>query len=118
MAKKPKRQRAEKSTFADNLNRILSERGISQRVAAQMAGVSQSVIADWCAGSSPSDLSKVASLAKGLGVTFSYLCLGVHENPSLDEIAIESLFDEESTPFEGVFKLSAVRLVRKKKGQK
>lgn len=94
----------------------MSDRGISQRVAAQMAGVSQSVIADWCSGSAPSDLTKVANLARGLGVSFSYLCLGFHENPSLDEISIESLFEEEQTPFEGIFKISAQRLVRKKRG--
>ncbi len=113
--KKPKRKRPEYSIFAKNLNRLMQERGLSHRVVVQLAGVSQSTLADWSAGSAPSDLSKVASLARALGVSFTYLCLGIEEHPSKDEIDLHDLYDEETTSFDGLYKIKAIRLTRKTK---
>lgn len=113
--KKPRRKRQDQSVFAKNLNRLLSERGIPHRVAAQMIGISQSTLADWSAGSAPSDLTKVAALARALGVSFSYLCLGIEDHPNRDEIDIADLYEEEPVSFDGLFKIKAVRLTRKKK---
>jgi transcriptional regulator with XRE-family HTH domain len=113
--KKPKRKRSEASVFAKNLSRLLDDRGISHRVAAQMIGVSQSTFASWISGSAPNDLNKVASLAKALGVSFSYLCLGIEEHPSRDEIDLSDLYEEENVSFDGLYKIKAIRLVKKKK---
>lgn len=113
--KKPRRKRQDQSVFAKNLNRLLAERGISHRVAAQMIGISQSTLADWSAGSAPSDLSKVAALARALGVSFSYLCLGIEDHPSRDEIDLDDLYEEEPVSFDGLYKIKAIRLNRKKK---
>ena len=113
--KKPRRKRAEVSTFAKNLNRLIQERGLSHRVVSQLANVSQSTLAGWTAGDSPSDLSKVAALAKALGVSFSYLCLGLENDPSADDIVIEDLYDEEPVAFQGLFRIQATKLVRKNK---
>lgn len=107
-----RKKEQELSTFAKNLNRILKERGISTRVAAQMANVGQSTVQSWLTGAAPSNLEAVANLARGLGCSFSFLCLGQHEGMSLDEMPLSSLFKEEPA-FEGVFKVSAVRLIRR-----
>ena len=87
------------------------------RAAAQLAGVSVSTISDWCAGSAPADLTKVAALARAFNVSFSKLCLGEEENRRLEDVPLEELFEAEST-YEGLFKLTAVKLVRRKKKQK
>lgn len=113
----PRRKR-ESSTFADNLKRLLTQRGISQRVAAQMAGVSASTMADWLSGTAPSDLHKVAALSKALNVSFESLCLGTHEGRPIDQIPIEEIFEEVPSEFEGIFKITASRLVRKKQNNK
>ncbi|MBC7457483.1 MAG: helix-turn-helix domain-containing protein [Bdellovibrionaceae bacterium] len=112
--KKPRRKRQDQSVFAKNLNRLLADRGISHRVAAQMIGVSQSTFASWSAGSAPSDLAKVAALAKALGVSFSYLCLGIEDHPNRNEVDLSDLYTEEPVSFDGLFKIKATRLVRKK----
>lgn len=113
---KPKRSRNQDSILAKNLRRLMQERGISTRVAAQMAGTPQSTIQDWLSGASPSDLNKVYKLAQSLGVSFSYLCLGIHESPVFDELPLSALFDEQPA-FDGVFRISATRLIQKKKNQ-
>jgi transcriptional regulator with XRE-family HTH domain len=113
--KKPRRSRSESSVFAKNLGRILKDRNISTRVAANMANVPQSTLQDWLQGSAPSDLEKVNNLAKALGVSFTYLCLGHHESPSLESAPLEAIFDEVESGIEGIFKISAVRLIRKSK---
>lgn len=109
----PRRKR-ETSTFAENLKKILKQRGISQRIAAQMAGVSNSTMNDWLSGSAPNDLHKVSNLAKALNVSFESLCLGTHDGRPIDQIPIEEIFEEVPTDFEGVYKITAKRLVRKK----
>jgi len=116
--KKPRRKRQDQSVFAKNLNRLLKERGLSHRVTAQMCGVSQSTLADWSAGAAPNNLHKVSDLARALGVSFSYLCLGVENDTSKDEIGIDDLYDEEPTSFQGLFKLQATKLIRKKRTNK
>lgn len=106
----PKKQQT--SVLAKKLERILKERNISTRVAADMAGVGQSTIQSWLCGSAPADLQAVAKLARGLGVSFSYLCLGEHESVNVSELPLSSIFQEEEF-FEGIIKLKAIRLTRK-----
>ncbi len=81
-----------------------------------MAGVQQSVINGWLNGAAPTNLEKVAQLAKGLGCTFSWLVLGKDESQSIDDLPLEELLVEDETQtFSGVFRLQATRLVRPKK---
>ena len=81
-----------------------------------MAGVSQSVINGWLNGAAPTDLEKVAALAKALGVSFSYLCLGTDQSQQIDDLPIEELLVEDETQsFSGYFKIQATRLIRPKK---
>ena len=115
MIKKPSRKRSESTPLGENLKRIMKERNLSMRVLAGMAGVSVSSISDWVNNSSPADLQKVAALAKGLNISFSFLVLGVHEESKTDKLTIDDLYDSEGTPLEGVFRISAVRLIKKQR---
>ena len=115
MKKTPARKKQTSTPLAENLKRILKERNISMRVAAGMADVSVSTMSDWLSNSSPSDLSKVNKLAKGLNVNFSWLVLGAIEDNNNDKLTIEDLYDSVDTPIEGIFRISAQRLVKKQR---
>ncbi|MGK5086014.1 helix-turn-helix transcriptional regulator [Bdellovibrionota bacterium FG-2] len=111
-AKRPRRGKVQ-GTLASNLSRLLKERNLTHRAAAEIASVSASTIADWASGAQPADLHKVAALATGLGVSFEYLCLGTHGNQTPDQIPLEVLFEEHDSGLEGIYRISAKRLIRK-----
>lgn len=75
MRKKPIRKRVD-SPFAKNLKNILEERGISQRAAAEIAGVNSATINQWLSGSQPNDSMAVLKLCKGLRCDFQWLLTG------------------------------------------
>lgn len=101
------------SPFAKNLKMILESRQISQRAAAEIAGVSPTVIANWLVGQSPHDFLAVHRLAVGLGVSFEFLLTGEGSLVPVPSAAIEDLFEIHEA-FEGIFRISAQRLTRKK----
>lgn len=110
---KPARKKNQ-SPFAKNLKAILSERGISQKAAAEMAGTNTSVVNDWCAGSQPADLISVQKLARALKVDFEFLLTGVQSRLNIQDISMTELFETEADPtFSGVFRIEAHRLRRK-----
>lgn len=110
---KPVRTRV-KSPFADNLKAILAERGLTQRGAAEIAGVHVAVLNEWLQGASPADHVAVMKLCTGLRVDFQWLLTGVHSNPDLSKTSLAELFDIEPDPdFSGLFLLEAKRLKRK-----
>lgn len=113
---KPARKKAQ-SPFAKNLKAILSERGISQKAAADIAGATTSTINDWLAGSHPADLISVQKLARALNVDFEFLLTGSKSRINPQDISMTELFDGEPDPsFSGIFEISARRLRRKGKG--
>lgn len=110
---KPARKKNQ-SPFAKNLKAILSERGISQKAAAEMAGTNTSVVNDWCAGSQPADLISVQKLARALKVDFEFLLTGVQSRLNLKDISMTELFESEPDPsFSGIFEVSLKRLRKK-----
>ncbi len=76
--------------------------------AAQLAGVSTSVVQDWLTGASPHDLHSVARLGEKLGVSFKSLLLGEPEQG----VAVTSLAEayEEIELFSGICRVSIQRL--------
>lgn len=111
--KKPARKRVQ-SPFAKNLERILSERNISQRAAAELAHVQPSVLAGWLTGSQANDPLAVQRLAKGLGCSFEWLLCGTDSEVKANQLSMAELFDSEEDPtFSGIFRIEAHRLRRK-----
>jgi len=104
------------SIFAKNLQSILSERDLSQRAAAEIAGVSVSTLNDWLAGSTPKNIDAVLKLAKGLNCDFQWLLTGEaspKSNP--DNLNISQLFSIEDEPsLSGLFMVELKRLTRRK----
>lgn len=111
--KKPARKRVE-SPFGKNLQRILSERDISQKTAAELAQVQPSVLAGWLTGSQANDPLAIQRLAKGLGCSFEWLLCGTDSEIKANQLSMAELFEAEADPsFSGVFRVEAHRLRRK-----
>ena len=111
---KPARKKNQ-SPFAKNLKALLAERGLSQKMAAEMAGTTTSTVNDWLAGSQPADLLCVQRLARALNVDFEFLLTSSQSRLNLQAISMTELFDSEPDPsFSGIFEISARRLRRRK----
>lgn len=110
---KPARKKIQ-SPFAKNLKLILTERGISQRAAAEIASVTPATLNDWLAGSVPNDQIAVQRLCRALGCSFEWLLTGSDSKVEPKAISMAELFDSEPDPsFAGIFEISARRLRRK-----
>ncbi len=62
-----------RSLFGERLNTLLDERGLTQREAAELMGVSHVCISRYIKGDRVPKITNVVKLAKGLGVTIDYL---------------------------------------------
>lgn len=114
---KPTRKRIS-SPLGKNLRKVLEERAISQRGAAELAGVQVSVINGWLTDSIPHDLSAVQRLCRGLKVDFEWLLTGERSKLNIGDVPLSEIFDvEDEADFSGVFEISARRL-RRKEGKK
>jgi transcriptional regulator with XRE-family HTH domain len=110
---KPRRRKSE-SPFKDNLRAILDERGISQRGAAEIMGVSVTVVHDWLQGSYPNDPNAVLKFCKAIGCDFQWMLTGEDSSPHQIQSNLSQFFDIEDDPmFSGIFKIEAKRLKKK-----
>ncbi len=113
MKKKPIRKRAE-SPFSKNLKSILTDRGVSQKAAAELAGVSQSTIVDWTTGSNPTDPLAVQRLCRALKCEFEWLLTGEISKAEIKGLSLSEIFDVQGdAAFSGIFQIEAKRLKRK-----
>ena len=116
---KPKQTAAEKprpkevSPFGANLRRVLEERQLTGKAAAEICGVAPSVIADWLAGGMPTNLMAVQKLAIALKVNFEWLLTGRTSSVEQRDLSMTELFEEHDVGLNGIFKIEAKRLVRK-----
>ena len=102
------------SPFAKNLKRILDERGISQRGAAEIAQTNVAVINDWLGGAVPHDHGAVLRLCKALKCDFQWLLTDSHTETKIQEMTLQEIFETESDPaFSGIFQIEAKRLKRR-----
>lgn len=102
------------SPFARNLKKILEERGISQRGAAEIAGVNVAVLHDWLNGSVPHDHSAVLKLCKALSCDFQWLLTDTHAQIEAKDFSISEIFDVQDDPdYSGIFMIEAKRLRRR-----
>lgn len=114
MKKMPVRKRID-TPFAKNLKKLLVERGISQRAAAEIAGVNSATINQWLSGTQPNDAMAVLKLSKAFGCDFQWLLTGQHsERSKLGEIGLSELFDiQDEAALTGIFMIEAKRLKRR-----
>lgn len=112
------RKRAGPTPFAKLLRSLMTERGMTIRQAAELAGVGPSTIDDWRSGQLPEDYSAVKRLAAALGVSFSFLLTGEEDQrdrsglPSLTEV-----FEDGGALFDGYAKITIQRLLPRNRGK-
>lgn len=105
-----------KSPFAQNLKSVLSERGITQKAAAELADVPASTVGDWLSGVMPTDPLAVQRLCRALKCDFEWLLTGQKGRADFSEVPLSEIFNVTDEPtFSGFFEISARRL-RKKGG--
>ncbi len=93
---KVKNKVEEKLPFPEVLKKLLKDRSISQRQAAVLADVPETVMSDWINGAAPRDLLAVRRLARALGVSTSYLLY--EEKEEMVGLGIEELLQAEDKP--------------------
>lgn len=88
----------------------MTERGLTVRDAAEIAGVNSSTVHDWKSGTSPHDYEAVSRLAKGLGTNLEFLLTGKH--PSKDAApSVSQVFQSGGIVFDGFAKITIERLI-------
>ena len=100
------------TSWGTRLSQILREKKVTQKKAAQIAGVAASVMSGWLSGVSPTDLKAVKRLCDELEVNFTWLLTGESDRDA--NITISELFDE--TPyFDGYARIRIDRLTKRTK---
>lgn len=115
MAEK-KRKRSGPTPFAKILRNLMAEKNMSVRAAANIAKVGASTIDNWRAGALPEDYSAVKRIAKGLGVSLSFILTGEDEIRDVGQLtSITEVFDDGGALFDGYAKITIQRLIPRKK---
>ena len=110
MANKSKDIQQEELQFPKMLKKLLKDRTITQKQAASLAGVTESVMSDWINGCAPQNLVAVKRLAKSLGVSVSYLLFGASDDDGF-KISLEELIQTENTPvMSGYYKIELTKI--------
>ncbi len=116
MKNKTKTSVKEVNSFAKNLQSLLDGRDLSQRAAAEIAGVSVSTLNDWLTGSAPKNMEAVLKLAKGLNCDFQWLLTGeASQKSETENLNLSQIFSIEDEPsLSGLFMVELKRLTRRK----
>ena len=110
MANKSKDIQQEELQFPKMLKKLLKDRTITQKQAASLAGVTESVMSDWINGCAPQNLVAVKRLAKSLGVSVSYLLFGSSDDDGF-KVSLEELIQAEDTPImSGYYKIELTKI--------
>jgi hypothetical protein len=115
---RPKKQ-STTSVFSVNLRKVLDERQLTLKMAADLMGVPYTTLVEWANGASPSNIEAIGGFCRKMGIDFQWLLTGVHSRTSAVDLPAEDLlreyFEERDDGLSGLFKITATRLVRRKK---
>lgn len=106
------------SPFSKNLADLLKQKHMTVREAAQVAGVGASTVQSWKNGALPEDYRAVRTLAKHLGVSFSFILTGEDDTRGNDPLNVTEVFQDGELLFDGFAKISIQRLVLRKREKK
>ncbi len=107
---KQRGRKASPNNWGDRLAKVMSEKNLSLRQVAKLAGVSSSSVIDsWLNSATPNDLMAISKLCKALNVSFKWLLTGEAEEkisrPAMSEIFQEIPF------FDGLARIRIDRLI-------
>lgn len=113
---KKTRKRSGTTPFAKILRSLMTERKMTIRQAAVIAGVAPSTIDDWRAGALPEDYSAVKRLATEFSVSLSFILTGEEDLKEANQLpSIAEVFDDGGAIFDGYAKITIQRLIPRKK---
>ncbi len=109
-----KSSKKKENVFSKNLNSVIQENRITQRDLAKVAGVSASTLNAWLSGSAVTDMDAVMKICDKFDCSFSWLLTGKEDKKTEKKNILNDLFDYESVSFNGLYEISARKLVPKK----
>lgn len=98
--------------ISKRLTRLMEEKSLTIRKAAELSGTAPSNISNWLSGSSPTDFQALKRLADALDVTVGYILLGYDENKAVREMTIDDMYCKEEI-FDGLVEIKIKRLTKK-----
>jgi transcriptional regulator with XRE-family HTH domain len=104
-------------SFADNLKRLMKERGVSARVLSQATGIPASTISEWSGGREPKLSEPAVRLSRFFGVTLEYLVTGQDSAETVINDVIHQLEDGFTTIHQGVYRVRVEKLKDQKKSK-
>ncbi len=118
----PRRKRTKAvGAFTENFNKILRERGLTVKQAAELMQLPYTTVVGFTNGAMPSSYESVSKFCTALSLDFEWLLTGKTKNFDPSQIPLDQIFQEEATnSFSGIFKIEAKKLIpigHKKKGQ-
>lgn len=110
-----KRKRSGPTPFSKILRALMTEKEVSVREAAELAGVGISTVDNWRSGALPEDYSAVKRLAKSLGVSMEFLLTGEEDKFDGNHLpSVTAVFQDGGALFDGYAKITIQRLIPRK----
>ena len=107
-----KARRKKSSAFAALLGQLMAERGLTNRSAAAIAGVSAATIQAWRTGTAPTDFEAVSKLADAMQVPLRFLLTGTRDSFDGErEITLSEVLADGGEIFSGICEVKIRRLV-------
>ena len=114
-----KRQKGQ-TAFTTNFNKVLRERRLSVKQAAELFGLPYTTVVGFTNGAQPNDLGAVSKFCTALSLDFEWLLTGRVKNFDPSSIPLDQIFTEDhEASFSGIYKIEAKKLsikIDKKKG--
>jgi transcriptional regulator with XRE-family HTH domain len=101
--------------FGMRLQRLMKERDVTLREAAEAAGIPTSTLHRWRQGSPGGDYAALKKLAVHLGVTLDYLLTGESDEPAhgLVAAAVGESLEQGGVLFDGLLEVRIRRVMRR-----
>lgn len=114
---RPRRKKIE-SPFSENFQKVLNSKGISLKAASEMMGVPYATVTSWINTQGvPNDLAAVAKFCRQVGYDFEMMVTGTPSQFNIEDLPLERLFQEQEA-FDGLYRITAKKLVRVSKEKK
>ncbi len=102
------------SSFAENLKRLMKDRGITARTLSQATGIPTSTISEWSAGREPKLSKSTVKLARYFDVSIEFLITGEEPEQTVVSNLIENFASEFTTIHQGLYRVKVEKLKENK----
>ena len=100
-------------TFGKRLSRLMDEKGLKLRQAADIAEIGVSTLHGWVEDRAPTNFQAVRRLAQALEVSMAYLLTGEDDHPHTAPTRLEDTLRAKEVIFDGTVEVLVKRLIPK-----